>query len=186
MASPEQSSLDPRLVNRVGALAARVDEAVLTATAAYRDVTASHPEALTALLNFAEGERADTLQRALALSQPATAHLIAKLEERGLIQRRPDPHDARASRVHLTPAGRALATRMLDDRLAAISGVLGGLSVDDQRTCLAVVDAILERGTTSGNRARRTCRSCDKTACDHPFTCPVTAGADRWREATDP
>lgn len=185
MDTPVPSPLDPRLVNRVGALTARVNDAVVAATAAYRDVTASHPEALTALLNFGEGERAETLQRALGLSQPATAHLMAKLEDRGFVERRPDPDDGRASRVHLTPAGRDLATRMLEDRLAAISGVLGGLSAAEQKLFLGAVDTILEHDTTSVDRARRTCRSCDTAACDHPSTCPVTSGADRWREATD-
>ena len=39
------------------------------------------------------------------LTQPGMSRLIARLEERGLVERADDPDDGRACRVRLTPAG---------------------------------------------------------------------------------
>ena len=177
------TDLDPRLINRVGALATRLDDAMTSAADDHRRAAASHPEALTALLNFADGERPETLRLALGLSQPGIAHLVAKLEHRGLVERRTDPEDRRASRLHLTASGRRLAERMLADRQRAIADIVGRLSAVEQAALMRVVDAILHRGTNSVEVARRTCRTCDAGACEHPLSCPVTAGANRWRDA---
>ena len=175
------AGLEPRLVNRLQALAVRLHDDMAAAAAPYEREAASHPEALSALLNFADGERADMLQRALGLSQPGVAHLVAKLETAGLVERRPDPADRRASLVCLTPSGRRLARRMRAARLAAVAELLGPLPPQAQATLLAAVDRILDRATTSTDHARRTCRACVPDMCDHPATCPVTAGADRAR-----
>ena len=183
MTEHEQDELDARLVNRVGALVRRIDDEIELATEPFRRATASHPEALSALANFADGHRAEMLQHALGLSQPGIAHLLAKLEREGLVQRRPDPDDARAARIHLTRRGGRAARAMVRTRHAAIAGVLEPLDRAERAALLAVVDRVLGHGTTSTARARRTCRSCDPAACDHPATCPVTAGADRHRHA---
>ena len=158
-------------------------DAVAEAAAPYREPTASHPEALSALLNFADGERAEALQHALGLSQPGVAHLTAKLEDRGLVRRRSDPADRRASLVFLTASGRRLAKRMLADRQAAIARVLAPLSPAEQASLLGMLDRMLCDGTQSVLDARRICRLCATDACDHPATCPVTAGADRHRSS---
>ena len=177
----EEEELEARLVNRLGALALRVEEAVAEATEEHGAAAASHPEALTALRNFADGERPEVLQTALGLSQPGLAHLVAKLECGGLVRRAPDPADGRASRLHLTSRGRRLAQRVLEDRRAAVARLLAPLDAAQRGALLGAVDAVLFHDTVSVARARRTCRSCDEAACDHPATCPVTAGADRWR-----
>jgi DNA-binding MarR family transcriptional regulator len=72
-------------------------------------------------------------------------HMIQRLEEQGLVERVPDPSDARARRVSLTPAGREVAGLVqetwddLERRLAAVlspeqavqlAGLLG-LVIDD-------------------------------------------------------
>lgn len=181
MADEHDTALDQRLVNRLQALAVRVHDDMAAAAAPYRRAAASHPEALSALLNFADGERADTLQRALGLSQPGAAHVVAKLEGARLVERRPDLGDRRASRLHLTPSGRRLARRMVADRLAAVAALVDPLPADEQAALLRAVDRMLARATTSTDLARRTCRACEPGACDHPATCPVTAGADRAR-----
>jgi len=175
--------LDPRLVNRLQALAVRLHDDMGAATARHRRDAASHPEALSALLNFADGKRADILQVALGLSQPGVAHLIAKLEGAQLVERRPDPRDRRASLLHLTPSGRRLARRIVADRLAAVAKLVDPLSAQERAALLGAVDHMLDRATTSTDHARRTCRACKPDACDHPATCPVTAGASRARAA---
>jgi DNA-binding MarR family transcriptional regulator len=175
------AALDQRLVNRLQALAVRLHDDTAAAAAPYQRRAASHPEALSALLNFADGERADTLQVALGLSQPGVAHVVAKLERAQLVKRRPDPRDRRASLLHLTPSGRRLARQMVADRLAAVAALVEPLHPHEQAALLGAVDRMLDRATTSTDHARRTCRACEPHACDHPSTCPVTAGADRAR-----
>jgi DNA-binding MarR family transcriptional regulator len=177
----EADDVHARLVNRLGALVHRVEDEISAATERFRGAAASHPEALSALANFADGERAESLQDALGLSQPGVAHLVAKLEREGLVERRPDPDDARAARIHLTPRGRLLARAMVAARQRAVAELLAPLDAGERASMLAVVDRVLEGATTSTATARRTCRSCDPDACDHPATCPVTASAERYR-----
>ena len=45
--------------------------------------------------------------------QPNTARIVAKLERKGLVLRRPDPEDGRAVQVFLTARGRALHPRLV-------------------------------------------------------------------------
>jgi DNA-binding MarR family transcriptional regulator len=63
-----------------------------------------------------------------AVSAPTMTRVLAALDERGLILRKPDPVDARSTRVELSPTGiRALAevrsrrTALLDARLARLT-----------------------------------------------------------------
>jgi DNA-binding MarR family transcriptional regulator len=60
---------------------------------------------------------------------PTLVNLIATLDSRGLIERRPHPHDGRAIGLHLTPAGEALireAERTVTQLEAEASGRLTG------------------------------------------------------------
>src|SRR6185312_10067421 len=74
---PMASAPDPRLVNRFGAAALLIDDAVRRRTA---DVAIPDGEALTALANFGHGRRIEELRAALSLSQPGGAHLVTRLE----------------------------------------------------------------------------------------------------------
>jgi DNA-binding MarR family transcriptional regulator len=46
------------------------------------------------------------------LTQAGVSRLVARLESRGLVERRPDPADARASRIVLTEQGAATQRRL--------------------------------------------------------------------------
>jgi MarR family transcriptional regulator, negative regulator of the multidrug operon emrRAB len=168
---------DPRLVNRLGAAALLIDDAVRRRTADATDVGAD-VEALTALANFGHGRRIEELRAALSLSQPGGAHLVTRLERAGLAVRTPDPRDGRGTLVRLTPRGRAAARRAIAAREEAIREVLGPLDADEQDVLLRVLDGALARATTSRRDARRLCRRCDGDACGHPGNCPVTQAAD--------
>jgi DNA-binding MarR family transcriptional regulator len=56
--------------------------------------------------------RITELNRHVLLSQPALSRLVDRLAERGLIERRPDPADGRATRLSLTSAGHVLQRRL--------------------------------------------------------------------------
>ncbi|PWJ53704.1 transcriptional regulator, MarR family [Quadrisphaera granulorum] len=64
-----------------------------------------------------------------------TSRLIRGLEDRGLVARSPDPIDARAVRVHLTEAGRGLASRAVRKAQATDRAVFGE-TVEELRSSL--------------------------------------------------
>ncbi len=57
---------------------------------------------------------------------------IDRLEERGLVRRRPDPNDARSVRVQLTAAGRRHVDGALRDLVAREDAILGTLDPSDR------------------------------------------------------
>ena len=60
---------------------------------------------LYALSNTPDGLRITELGEDVLLTQPGMSRLIARLEDRGLVERTDDPRDGRACRIRLTPAG---------------------------------------------------------------------------------
>jgi DNA-binding MarR family transcriptional regulator len=166
---------DPRLVNRLGAAALVIDDAVRRRVA---DVAGADVEALTALANFGHGRRIEELRAALSLSQPGGAHLVTRLERAGLAVRAPDPRDGRGTLVRLTARGRTAARAVSAAREDAIREAVGPLSDGEQDVLLRVLDGLLSRATASRRDARRVCRLCDGDACGHPDDCPVTQAAD--------
>jgi DNA-binding MarR family transcriptional regulator len=70
--------------------------------------------------------------------------MVDDLEERGLVQRMPDPEDRRAKLVELTAAGRAAAARaaaILDEPPAELRHV----PADDLATMLRVLERLVVR-----------------------------------------
>lgn len=67
------------------------------------------------------------LARALVLSPAATTNRLQRLEERGLVVRRPDPADGRYGVVELTGAGRTLVDEAVTDHVATLDRLLAGV-----------------------------------------------------------
>jgi DNA-binding MarR family transcriptional regulator len=63
---------------------------------------------LYALAGAPEGVRMTALCDDVLLTQAGISRLVDRLERRGLVERRPDPDDARATRVLLTEKGAAV------------------------------------------------------------------------------
>ncbi len=76
-----------------------------TAADIWEDLQANDYGVLYALSTAPEGLRISELCDDVLLTQPGMSRLIARLEGRGLVERRDDPDDARACRIRLTPAG---------------------------------------------------------------------------------
>ena len=53
------------------------------------------------------------LSRVVAIEPPTMVRTIDRMVRDGLVERRPDPTDARASRIHLTPKGVALRDKLV-------------------------------------------------------------------------
>lgn len=75
--------------------------------------------------------------------QPATlTRMLDRMEKAALVERQPDPHDQRVSRVYLTATGRALEAPVCDiwgDLEAAMVAGLSPAEVDELRRLLARV-----------------------------------------------
>ena len=84
----------------------------LTARHAWEDVVPREYGVLYALSSAPEGLRISELGEDVLLTQPGMSRLVARLEARGLVHRVPDPEDARACRIRLTPAGIATQRRI--------------------------------------------------------------------------
>jgi DNA-binding MarR family transcriptional regulator len=52
-----------------------------------------------------QGERPSDLAARLRISKQALNHLLGQLEQRGYLERQPDPDDKRSKRIALTPRG---------------------------------------------------------------------------------
>jgi DNA-binding MarR family transcriptional regulator len=108
------------------------------AAAGYADVRPSYGSVLLPLYEQ-DGLRMGELARRARLSKQTMTTMIRHLEQDRLVERRPDPHDARASLIFLTPRSRrfqpvaattlreldALVRRRLSaQRLAAVKDAL--------------------------------------------------------------
>jgi DNA-binding MarR family transcriptional regulator len=73
------------------------------------------------------------------VTQPAATQVVIKLEGDGLVQRRPDPSDGRASLVHITPAGAAVVAARRVERLEQLQELTDQLTSKERA---AIADAL--------------------------------------------
>ena len=69
-------------------------------------------------------------------------HHVDRLEALGLVTRELDPADRRVRRVHLTPAGAALRTRLVEAVAAFEQEVMAGLGREERERLRASLDRI--------------------------------------------
>jgi DNA-binding MarR family transcriptional regulator len=72
------------------------------------------------------------LYREMMLTSGAMTNRIDRLEEAGLVSRRPDPHDRRGTLVRLTAKGKALIDGATTEHVANEERLLAGLSAREQ------------------------------------------------------
>lgn len=75
-------------------------------------------------------------------SQPTMTTQVRRLEAAGLVNRTPDPEDARAVRIHITAEGSAMLARVRADRAAVIDPFIATLSDADRRVLTDAVGAL--------------------------------------------
>jgi DNA-binding MarR family transcriptional regulator len=81
------------------------------------------------------------LTRATLLSSGGMTKRLDRLEEAGLVERRPDPDDRRGTLVRLTRRGKRVIDRALEAHLANEERLLASLSATDRRA----LDALLRK-----------------------------------------
>ncbi|BAM89019.1 MarR family transcriptional regulator [Bradyrhizobium oligotrophicum S58] len=92
-----------------------------------------------------EGMSQVDLAEVLELQPISLVRLLDRLVEQGLLERRHDPRDRRANRLHLTEAGRQLVDDLDGLRDAIAGDVLRDISDDAVATSLATLQELKER-----------------------------------------
>ena len=93
--------------------------------------------------------RPGDLARMEAVAAPTLTRLIAELERRGFLIRRPDLDDGRSCFVEATGAGAEAVLQALAERAEHVAALLADLS-DDQVACVAAALPALEAAATAG------------------------------------
>lgn len=76
------------------------------------------------------------------IKQPALTSAVAKLERDGLIQRRPDPCDGRASMLSLTANGQSIVARRHAERAERLGSLIDRLSPADRALLLSIAGVL--------------------------------------------
>jgi DNA-binding MarR family transcriptional regulator len=79
-----------------------------------------------------EGIPQSQLAASMGVEPPTATKMLQRMEHTGLIERRPDPEDARISRVYLTERGRALEQSVLEVWKQLEAQTVVGLSATEQ------------------------------------------------------
>ena len=79
-----------------------------------------------------EGIPQSQLAACMEVEPPTATKMLQRMERAGLIERRPDPEDARVSLVYLTERGRALEQPVLDVWRQLEARTVSGLSLTEQ------------------------------------------------------
>lgn len=87
------------------------------------------------------------------MSQPGVTQVITRLERDGLVERRPDPADGRASLVHITDAGRAIGEARYADRSRHLVGLVAELTPDERQALAAALPALARLAELGNTRS---------------------------------
>jgi DNA-binding MarR family transcriptional regulator len=79
----------------------------------------------------------------LGLSPPTVSVGVSKLEEGGLVERKPDPKDGRSVQFFPTSRGKTLHMKFQDARLKKFHRILAGLDSEEQETLLQLLEKAL-------------------------------------------
>lgn len=80
------------------------------------------------------------MAKGLNLATPTVSIGVRQLEDAGFVERQPDPHDGRAVRLFLTPAGQKLHKRTHGFRRQKFERLLTGLTPEERITLLDLLE----------------------------------------------
>ncbi len=105
------------------------------------DIAPSHSRALAVLMHH-QALRLSELSDHLHIAPRSTTDVVDGLQERGLIDRMPDPHDRRAMLVSLTDEGHRVGTAIRAARDADAERFFGLLSEDDRADLARILQTL--------------------------------------------
>jgi DNA-binding MarR family transcriptional regulator len=160
-----------RLTNLMGALALAATDRMTDGAGAAVAHGGAHPAMLVHLLGH-PGDSIDRLRRVLRISQPGAVRAANRLEEAGLLERRPGK-DGRTTSLHLTARGRRVARAVLSERERGVGDLLDLLDEDEQARLLPLLEKLVARLADDRPGALTVCRLCDRDACCATAPCPL-------------
>lgn len=86
----------------------------------------------------------------LTLTAPTVSVTVSQMEQVGLLERRPNPADARALKVHLTEKGSALQRKAYQFRLEKMSRLLSGLGDEEKSQLLSLLEKSIHHAEEEG------------------------------------
>jgi DNA-binding MarR family transcriptional regulator len=107
------------------------------------DLTPSQGRALR-VISAADGTRVSDLADALRIAPRSATEVADGLEQRGLVERTPDPRDRRAVLLRPTAAGRRLREEVEAARAAEARSLFGRLSADDRSTLARILRSLAD------------------------------------------
>lgn len=110
-------------------------------------ITLGEFDVLAALRRGGEGTSSTptALARVAMISPAGMTNRLDRLEDAGLIERRPDPGDRRGTLVQLTALGHTTADRAVEDLVAAETALFADLSPAEHRRFDATLDKLVDR-----------------------------------------
>lgn len=79
----------------------------------------------------------------VGVSRPAASQLVDRLEEHGIVERRPDPEDGRVVLVDYVPGMREVARRMMEARRRRLEAAFAGMDDGEVQTVLRGLKALV-------------------------------------------
>jgi DNA-binding MarR family transcriptional regulator len=105
------------------------------------DITPGQSRALR-VLNQHGGMRLNHMSEHLRIAPRSTTEVVDALEERGLVERRPDPTDRRATLVSLTDRGAEVGRDIRAAESAETDRSFAALDPEDRRTLARILRAL--------------------------------------------
>jgi DNA-binding MarR family transcriptional regulator len=127
---PDQAAPEETLAEAFRAVAGRMRHQTGEALSPW-GITPGHSRALGTLLHHGPMRLGDLAEH-LHIAARSTTEVVDDLERRGLVQRRPDPGDRRATLVDLTEQGRTTSAAIRQARAVAAERFFGALSRTDR------------------------------------------------------
>lgn len=118
----------------------RIQRRIVTTLAA-QDITLPQFDVL-ATLRFGEGVTQQELAERLLVTKGNVCGVLDRLGRLGWVERRPDPDDRRANRLHLTAAGRRKIDAVLPAHDALVADAMGTFSDADVRSLRRLLDQL--------------------------------------------
>jgi DNA-binding MarR family transcriptional regulator len=104
-------------------------------------ITPSQSRALNVLIQH-DGLRLSELAEQLRIAARSATEVVDDLQRRGLVERRPDPADRRATLVALTAAGAETGRAISTARQAEAERFFGALSADDRAQLTRILHSL--------------------------------------------
>ncbi|MDA3919117.1 MAG: MarR family winged helix-turn-helix transcriptional regulator [Salinisphaera sp.] len=160
---------DNRLTNLFGALALGVTDRMRSAILEETTLGGETSAALV-VVGHAPGQSINQLSRVLRLSHAGAVRMVARLTTAGLVTRSSAAHDRRVVVLHLTEAGQAQRTTLLDRRRRVLEQILEVVTVDDRAALERIIPAVLRLLPHDATSALSVCRFCNEEQC---VACPM-------------